>query len=428
MMRFPLSVGRVARARTVALGSPRICGPSLPSAVRLASGATGGSTRGTVVYAAKGGFGKKSSKTKRKRVDKAKDTQFIEKEGSTANSNAIDQYKDVLIRKEENKAQASTDDEFAAKVAALKAKQPERPAEPVSAGKPRTGAAFDIVTTQLDTPKEEETDNSRLPLQIGAIFSVIAFLFVYSASDLQLSAGGGLKVKTGSRDLDPELKAEFQREAFQFEARLDENPNDAEAVEGAAVVYAQLGEYKKADGFLETLTKMKPNDVEVFRLLAETKAQEGDYAASAAQYQAALKLSPDNLELLRGYITVLGRDNKQEKAVAVIAEVRPRAERRGNQGVEGSASDPADAVQLELLLGKVYGEWPGHSADAVAVYNRMIENYKDDFRGYLAKGAILKDIGKTKDAERMFLQARYLAPEAARPLVDQVANRPSAAS
>eukprot|EP00959_Pyramimonas_sp_CCMP1952_P081987 1712903-Pyramimonas_sp.AAC.2 len=53
--------------------------------------------------------------------------------------------------------------------------------------------------------EEEEKDNSRLWLQIGAVLSVLAFLFVYSASDLQLATGGGIKVKAGSRGGNPPL-------------------------------------------------------------------------------------------------------------------------------------------------------------------------------------------------------------------------------
>ncbi|WMV22603.1 hypothetical protein MTR67_015988 [Solanum verrucosum] len=59
--------------------------------------------------------------------------------------------------------------------------------------------------------------------------------------------------------------------------------------------------------------------------------------------------------------------------------------------------------QVDLLLGKAYSEW-GHISDAVSVYNQLISTYPDDFRGYLAKGIILKENGNVGDAERMFIQ------------------------
>lgn len=41
-------------------------------------------------------------------------------------------------------------------------------------------------------------------------------------------------------------------------------------------------------------------------------------------------------------------------------------------------------TQVELLLGKAYAAW-GHTGDAVAVYEGLIAEHPEDFRGYLAK-------------------------------------------
>lgn len=40
--------------------------------------------------------------------------------------------------------------------------------------------------------------------------------------------------------------------------------------------------------------------------------------------------------------------------------------------------------QVDLLLGKAYSDW-GHISDAVAVYDKLITEHPEDFRGYLAK-------------------------------------------
>jgi len=53
----------------------------------------------------------------------------------------------------------------------------------------------------------------------------------------------------------------------------------------------------------------------------------------------------------------------------------------------------------------------------------LINEHPEDFRGYLAKGIILKENGKSGDAERMFIQAKFFAPEAAKALVDRYAQR-----
>jgi len=81
-----------------------------------------------------------------------------------------------------------------------------------------------------------------------------------------------------------------------------------------------------------------------------------------------------------------------------------------------------DPIQVDLLLGKAYSDW-GHISDAVSVYDKLINEHPEDFRGYLAKGVILKENGKSGDAERMFIQAKFFAPEAAKALVDRYAQR-----
>lgn len=81
-------------------------------------------------------------------------------------------------------------------------------------------------------------------------------------------------------------------------------------------------------------------------------------------------------------------------------------------------SQKLDPVQVELLLGKAYSDW-GHVRDAVAVYDQLISTHPNDFRGYLAKGIILKENKNIGDAERMFIQARFFAPDRAKALVDR---------
>jgi len=50
-----------------------------------------------------------------------------------------------------------------------------------------------------------------------------------------------------------------------------------------------------------------------------------------------------------------------------------------------SAGERVDPVQVEMLLGKAYSTWDGHTGDAIAVYDNIIASFPDDFRGYLAK-------------------------------------------
>jgi len=380
---------------------------------------------------------KRERKRKRTASGSKKKTEFAEEETSAAKDG--DQLTgtaatQALFREAQAKGgmqqaylSPASDQEFNAKLEALKASTgaPAKLSVPKGVSPLDDGALLEGAAAAASV--DDEKDNSRLPLQIGAVLIVIVFVALYSGSDLQNSTNRLRVSKPGQgTDLPAELAAQYEKEASKFETTLTFDPEDAEAVEGAAVSYAKLGQYAKAEEKLERLLALRPSDVEAVRLLAETKAQEGDLKGSAANYERALQLSPDSLELFRGYITILTTDGRNAQAVAALLEVKPRAAARGNVGIEGSASDPIDDVQLQLLLGKVYSEWKGHSGDAITVYNGLIDEYKSDFRGYLAKGSLLKEIGKEKDAQRMFLQARFLAPDAAKPLVEQVASRPAA--
>ena len=69
---------------------------------------------------------------------------------------------------------------------------------------------------------------------------------------------------------------------------------------------------------------------------------------------------------------------------------------------------------------QVYSEWDRHDAEAMAVYDGLIDKYPSDFRGYLAKGVLLRKEGRKGDMQRAFLQARYNAPPEATPILDRV--------
>ena len=70
-----------------------------------------------------------------------------------------------------------------------------------------------------------------------------------------------------------------------------------------------------------------------------------------------------------------------------------------------------------LAAGKAYAAWRGHDTDALAAYDTLIRAFPEDFRGYLAKGMFLRDRGRQSDAERMFLQAKFYAPDSMRAFV-----------
>ncbi|KAK3288255.1 hypothetical protein CYMTET_4256 [Cymbomonas tetramitiformis] len=382
--------------------------------------------------AKKGGFGPKKQKSGTgKSPKKGKNrTQTIEEEELSQLSE-----KDKMAmsfraaQQEQGSPPAVSEKDFDAKLEALKAKAPPKAAAP-SPNSVLGGVPGSVIDGQLQSSSAAaDDDDEKKPnpvMQIGAVLSVLLFLAVYSGSDLVMSTQGGLPASnSGSPQLTEETKSNLEGLITGLQVTLTESPEDADALEGTAVAYATLGEYKKADEFLEKLVAVTPDNVDAWRLQGEVRLASNDLKGAAEAYKKGLERAPESLDLLRGLTETLKENGKQAEAVALLLSKQEAAKARGNTGVGGPADAPVDDMQVSLLLGKLYSGWSGHASDAATVYDNLITEYQDDFRGYLAKGALLKELGKAKDADRLFLQARFLAPEEAIPLVDRVIGRPA---
>lgn len=273
-----------------------------------------------------------------------------------------------------------------------------------------------------DVPVESEKSTRGLGTKVGVGVAVVVFGLVFALGDFVPSVRTG---PTGDSAIESKLtdeeKASLKERLRQYEATLSNSPGDPTAVEGKAVTLAELGEYGKASSLLEQLTKARPNDIEVYRLLGEVKFEQKDFEGSASAYKSALSISDgNNFEVLRGLTNSLLAAKKPSEAVQVLLKSREQLnDSSRTEPIElDQSKQKVDPIQVELLLGKSYSDW-GHVGDAVAVYDQLISKFPEDFRGYLAKGIILKANGKTGDAERMFIQAKFFAPDKAKALVDR---------
>ncbi|KAK6915217.1 hypothetical protein RJ641_020334, partial [Dillenia turbinata] len=278
-----------------------------------------------------------------------------------------------------------------------------------------------------DAPVESEKSTISLGTKIGIGVAVIVFGLLFAVGDFlpSESESSSEKATVVAHNLSDEEKSILQTRLQQYEATLGTSPKDLDALKGATVTLVELGDYSRASSLLEDLSKEKPNDPEVFRLLGEVRYELKNFEGSAAAYRRAGLISKGaDFELLRGLTNALLAAKKPDEAVQVLLASRDRLKSENGQNTKidsgGVNTEPEklDPIQVELLLGKAYSDW-GHVSDAITVYDQLISSYPDDFRGYLAKGILLKENGRPGDAERMFIQARFFAPEKAKALVDQ---------
>ncbi|KAH9668099.1 TPR REGION domain-containing protein [Citrus sinensis] len=267
-----------------------------------------------------------------------------------------------------------------------------------------------------DAPIETEKKTIGLGTKIGVGVAVVIFGLVFALGDFLPSGSVSPTEEAGvvNKELSEEEKNVLQTRLKKYEETLSISPKDSTALEGAAVTLAELGDYTRAVSLLQDLAKEKPSDPDVFRLLGEVKYELKDYEGSAAAYRVSTMVSKDiNFEVLRGLTNALLATKKPDEAVQFLLASRERLSTGKSDDLsvkDGRSGDKketepqkVDPIQVELLLGKAYSDG-GQVSDAVAVYDRLISSYPNDFRGYLAKGIILKENGKVGDAERMFIQ------------------------
>lgn len=390
----------------------------------------------------KSGFGRQPVK-KNKKVDRpqpkkeedrlARAQQILEKKqqsNETAMPTVAEQAPALDVEETEEKKKVTAEDDFEERLAQIRREAKEQKAS--EEYKKFLPIDYDA---PLPSPPEDAKWTDSISARIGIGVAAVVFALIFTLGDFLPSdspSKDSSKQQVEQPQLPPEEAAKLKAQAEKFDETLKTSPEDRDALEGAGVTYAELGEYSKSATYLTKLVQKVPNDVEAQRLLGEVRYEAGDYAGSATAYRSAIRAVPkDTISLLQGLVSALLADNKPSEAVGEMLTARTRlseasqskAASSGAESGSNAADDQMDPVQVEMLLGKAYSTWEGHTGDAIAVYDNIIASHPDDFRGYLAKGILLKDQGKDGDAERMFIQARYLAPPKAKGFVDRYSGR-----
>ncbi|KAL5711656.1 hypothetical protein ACHQM5_013918 [Ranunculus cassubicifolius] len=279
-----------------------------------------------------------------------------------------------------------------------------------------------------DAPVVLENKQVGIGTKLGVGIAVVVFGLVFALGDFLPTTSSNDGDTVVENKLTEEEKVSLKSRLEQYEKQLSLSPEDPVSLEAAAVTLSELGQYDRAASLLEKLSKEKPSDPDVYRLLGEVKYELKDYEGSVSAYKRSASVSEtSNFEVLRGLTNSLLAAKKPDEAVQVLLTTRERLNTAKSQAdVTGKSQvkmqDDIDPIQVDLLLGKAYSDW-GHVGDAVTVYDQLISAHPEDFRGYLAKGIILKENGKTGDAERMFIQARFFAPYKAKTLVDRYSKQ-----
>jgi tetratricopeptide (TPR) repeat protein len=105
-----------------------------------------------------------------------------------------------------------------------------------------------------------------------------------------------------------------------FRKALEVDPESEEAMTGLALVYADLGDNKRAADLLAKVAQKSPN-LRTLTSLAGTYEQMRDYAMAAETLKKAMALAPDNPNLQRALAENLLRAEQYEEALKLYEQI-----------------------------------------------------------------------------------------------------------
>lgn len=365
---------------------------------------------------------------------------------------ALDKGRDSMLGRVPG---AAGDDEgFEARLTAMKQASPAAPTPAKSAtdvdrlgaspfGGDRTAGTIvnDDARARRTAAADEEGGGSAASkgLAFGLAIIFVVATGLYSLSDLASGAFNSSVAQAPAAQeqaLSATEREQLLGQVASFEGRLAADSGDAEAQEGLAVAFVELGKLDRAEAALDKLTALRPDDPEVLRLLGEVRLGLGKAAEAAQAYESAADASVlDDIDVLQGLTDARIAEGKPGEAVRRLRVAKETsATRRASaaasaaaaglaEGVDGTVLlTGADATQIDLLLGKAYAAWdkPG---DALVLFEGIIKSNSKDWRGYLAKGGLLRDLGKSSEAEKAFFLAKAAARAGGGPEAEAVVDR-----
>ncbi|MEC4893244.1 MAG: tetratricopeptide repeat protein [Oscillatoria sp. PMC 1051.18] len=227
----------------------------------------------------------------------------------------------------------------------------------------------------------------------------------------------GRTTAESSLNLSQEKQTELETEAKGYQLVLQREPGNATALRGLVEVRLQQGDLQGAIESLEKLAQLNPQQTDYLVLVAQAKQQVGDYEGAAQAYKTILASKPGDINALQGMVNLFLAQNRPEAAIGLLQDALKTATQAEN--VNGAST--VDPTALELLLGQVYASQQRY-AEAIAVYDRAIEENEDDFRPVLAKALVLQQQGKIQEAKALFTTAISLAPSKYKDQIKQMAT------
>jgi tetratricopeptide (TPR) repeat protein len=226
---------------------------------------------------------------------------------------------------------------------------------------------------------------------------------------VNLVLDGGAAVATQSNSLSAAQTSQIQAQAQGYAQVLQKEPENQVALKGLLDARLQLGDIKGSLLPLEKIAALNPQTPDYTVLLAQTKQYLGDREGATASYRTVLTVQPQNINALQGLVSLL------------IDAKRPEAAMGAVQSALKTAAPTTDTTPIKLLQAQVYLTQQ-RNADALGIYDSLIEASKEDFRPVLAKALVFKQMGNLTESQSLLTAAVDLAPAEYKDQIKQLAQ------
>jgi tetratricopeptide (TPR) repeat protein len=226
---------------------------------------------------------------------------------------------------------------------------------------------------------------------------------------VNLVLDSGAAVATEPNSLSAAQTSQIQAQAQGYTKVLQKEPENQVALKGLLNARLQLGDVKGSLLPLEKIAALNPQTPDYTVLLAQTKQHLGDREGATASYRTVLAIQPQNINALQGLVSLL------------IDAKRPEAAMGAVQAALKTTTAGIDATPLKLLLAQIYLTQQ-RNADALGIYDGLIEASKEDFRPVLAKALVFKQMGNLTESQSLLTAAVDIAPAEYKDQIKQLAQ------
>jgi tetratricopeptide (TPR) repeat protein len=220
---------------------------------------------------------------------------------------------------------------------------------------------------------------------------------------------GGAAVATEPNRLSSAQTSQIQAQAQGYTQVLQKEPENQVALKGLLNARLQLGDIKGSLLPLEKIAALNPQTPDYTVLLAQTQQYLGDRDGATASYRTVLTIQPQNINALQGLVSLLLDAKRPEAAIGAVQA----ALKTNIAGI--------DATPLKLLMAQIYLTQQ-RNADALGIYDALIEVSKEDFRPVLAKALVFKQMGNLTESQSLLTAAVDLAPSEYKDQIKQLAQ------